>query len=63
MRTIFLLKRLNGADHSEDVGTGCTVIFKRLFKIWLVGGEGIYLAQNRDWWRALVTTVMNFRVL
>jgi hypothetical protein len=26
------------------------------------GGDWIYLAQNRDQWRALVNTVMNLRV-
>jgi hypothetical protein len=29
---------------------------------WGRGVELIQLAQNRDWWRAFVTTVMNLRV-
>jgi hypothetical protein len=30
---------------------------------WLVGAEWIQLAQDRNWWRALLNTVMYLRVL
>jgi hypothetical protein len=30
---------------------------------WLGVVEWIHLAQNRDWWRVFVNTVMNLRVL
>jgi hypothetical protein len=33
-----------------------------LSEIGWVGMDWIHLAQNRDQWRALVNTVMNFRV-
>jgi hypothetical protein len=31
-------------------------------KIWWKGVDWMYVAQDRDQWRALVNTVMNFRV-
>jgi hypothetical protein len=53
-----------GKDHLEDQGVdgrmGSEWILRRL-----VGGgvEWIRLAQDRDRWRAVVSAVMNFRVL
>jgi hypothetical protein len=33
-----------------------------LMEMWLEGVNWIYLAEDRDNWRALVNTVMNFMV-
>jgi hypothetical protein len=44
-------------DHWEDQGVGGWTILK-----WILEWDGmgwIYLAQDRDQWRALVNTVMN----
>ena len=49
-------------DHLEDPGVDGRVILNYIFKKWDGGAVGwIYLAQDRDSWRALVNAVMNFR--
>jgi hypothetical protein len=50
-------------DHQGDQDIGRIIILK-----WILGRNGggmdwIYLAQNRDQWRALVNAAMNLRVL
>jgi hypothetical protein len=38
------------------------IILKWIFKEWNGGIDRIYLAQDRDVWRAVVNTVMNLQV-
>jgi hypothetical protein len=44
-------------DHWEDQDVGVWTILKWIFNRW----DWIDMAQDRDQWRALVNTVMNFR--
>jgi hypothetical protein len=46
----------------EEPGVGERVILKWIFEKW-VGGHGLDVAQDRDWWRAVGNAVMNLRVL
>jgi hypothetical protein len=51
-------------DHLEDQGVGGKMgVRKDLREIGLGGVEWIRLAQDRDRWRAVVSAVMNLRVL
>jgi len=46
-----------------DPGVDGRIILRWVFRKWDVGGlDWIELAQDRDRWRAFVTTVMNLRV-
>jgi hypothetical protein len=52
-----------GRDHSEDQGVDGMIILKWIFsEIGFGGLNWIHLTQNRDRWRALVSTVINIRV-
>jgi hypothetical protein len=48
-------------DHWEDQDVGGWTILKWILEGW-DGRDWIELAHDRDQWRALVNTVMNFRV-
>jgi hypothetical protein len=50
-------------DDLEDPGIDGRIILKLLFEKWDGGTEWMYLAQDRDRWRAVVNAVMNYRVL
>jgi hypothetical protein len=52
-------------DHWEDQDVSGWIILKCILERKEIGRGGmdwIYLAEHRDQWRALVNTVMNFRL-
>jgi hypothetical protein len=60
MLTKLWLEILKGKDHSEELGVDGRIIKKAgLMEIGREGVDWIDLAQDRDRWRALVTTVIN----
>jgi hypothetical protein len=55
------LESLNGRDHSVDLHVNGRL--KMDFgEIRFGGVDWIHLAQDRDWWWAVVNTVMNLRI-
>jgi hypothetical protein len=46
--------------HLENVGVDGRIILKWIFKKYNLGIYYIYLAQDKDKWRAVVKAVMNF---
>jgi hypothetical protein len=60
---VFGMGNLSGRDHLQDPRVDGRIILRWIFKKRDGGGmDGIYLAQDRNKWRALVNAVMNFRV-
>jgi hypothetical protein len=58
------LENLKGRDHLEDIGVDGKIILEMdLREIGWEGVDWIHLVQERDQWRASVSTVMNLRVL
>jgi hypothetical protein len=53
---------MHTGDQLEDPGINGRIILKLIFEKWDGGMDWIYLAQDRDRWRALVNAIMNFRV-
>jgi hypothetical protein len=53
------LENLKEGDHSEDLGVDEKILLEWILgKCW-VGVDWNHLAQDRDQWWALVTTIMN----
>ena len=53
---------LRKRDHLEGSAVDERIILKWIFRKWNKSMDWIDLAQNRDTWRALVNTVLNFRI-
>ena len=61
--TRFWWGNLRERDHWGDQDVDGRIILRRILRKWERGcGDWMELAQDRDRWRALVSTVMNFRV-
>jgi hypothetical protein len=58
----FLWESQKERYHHEDPNASGWIILKRILEIGCGGMDWIDLAQNRDQWTALVSTVMNLRV-
>ena len=61
--TVFWWGNLRERDHWGDPDADGGIILRWIFRKWAGGCEDwMELAQDRDRWRALVSTVMNLRV-
>jgi hypothetical protein len=52
----------NVKDHSEAVGVDRRIILIDLMESGRESVDWIHLARDRNWWRTLVITLINFRV-
>jgi hypothetical protein len=57
----FWWENLSEGDHLEDSGVDGKVILKWIFEKWDGGMDCTDLVQDRDRWRAVVSSVMNLR--
>ena len=57
-----LVGKPEGKSHWGDPDVDGRIILRWIFRKWEGGEDWMELAQDRDRWRALVNTVMNFRV-
>ena len=62
MCTGFWWGNLRDRDYWGEPGVDGRIILRWIFRKWGGCGELTELAQDRERWRALVSTVMNFRV-
>jgi len=58
-----LVGKPEGKSQLGDPGVDGRIILSWIFRKWDVGGiDWIDLAEDRDWWRAVVNAVMKLRV-
>ena len=62
MHTGFRWGKVREGDHLEDQGLNERIMVTWMFEKWVGGTDWICLAQDRDWWRALVKAVTILRV-
>jgi len=62
VRTGFWWGNVRERDNLQGLGVDVNTILKLIFKIWDVGMEWIYLAQDRGRWWALVSAVKSLWV-
>jgi hypothetical protein len=55
----FRWKNVRERDHLEDVGVDGRITLKWIFMKWDGGVDWIYVAHDRDTWRAILNAVMN----
>jgi hypothetical protein len=53
---------MRGRNHLEKLGIDGRIILKHRREIRIEGVDWIDLAQDRDWWWALVNMIMNVQV-
>jgi hypothetical protein len=53
---------LREKDHLEDLGVDGRIILRWIYRKFVGGIDWIELVQDREGWRELVNTIMNFRV-
>jgi hypothetical protein len=58
----FCWGKLRKRNHLEDPGVDGKIILRWIFRKWSWDMDWIGLAEDRDWWRALVNVVTNLRV-
>jgi hypothetical protein len=56
------LGNLKERDYLEDLGIDVRIILRVEHKTSSEGCELDFLAQDKDWWQALVNTLMNLQV-
>jgi hypothetical protein len=61
MKDTFWSENLKGRDHSEELGVHGRIVSRDMGRGCVVV-EWMRLAQDRNQWRVIVNTVMNFRV-
>jgi hypothetical protein len=54
MHTKFWFEKLKASDHANDIGADGKIVWE--------GVDWVHLVQDRDQWRAVMSTVMNLRV-
>jgi len=62
VHAVFWWGNLKERDHLEEPDVDGRIILRWIFRKWDGGMDCIYLAKDRDSWRALVNATMKLRV-